>query len=313
MLDPELASRAEKLHCAASASAMKAMGSVRRYRNEDGAASKCSASSFVPRARPTTGGAAEDRSASNASPPKSDAQKSRDASEPLFAKKKPTSGKEHRKRDPSPPSEEDDSSGVEEDDGLSSEDAEGYDRERRQYNEDRRRWQDNAQRNTPRDGGEDDPEEPAGGGGGGAGQGDGGGQPPLPRGDGDQPRGQHRQAGIIDGDATGAAIVDVLSALAKHFEKPLPPPPPPIPTFKDFPRFHADLRAYLKEFYSIAPERVRVMTIREKCFTKAKIGHLDTVKEIFATLSETYVRTDRYIKEITHVGLETFYVHILAL
>ena len=57
-----------------------------------------------------------------------------------------------------------------------------------------------------------------------------------------------------------------------------------------------------------------------------KIGHLDTVKEIFATLSETYMRTDRYLEEIQvpitktrsryendHVGLETFYVHILAL
>ena len=71
------------------------------------------------------------------------------------------------------------------------------------------------------------------------------------------------------------------------------------------------------------------MTIREKCFTKAtlaKIGHLDTVKEIFVTLSEMYVRTDQYLEEILvpirkmrpvdendHVGLETFYVHILAL
>ena len=71
------------------------------------------------------------------------------------------------------------------------------------------------------------------------------------------------------------------------------------------------------------------MTICEKCFTKAtlaKIGHLDTVKEIFAALSETYVRTDRYLEEILvpirkmhpidekdHVGLEAFYIHILAL
>ena len=132
---------------------MKAMSNVRRYRNEDGVASKCSAGSFVPRNKPTAGGAAEDRSASNAPPPKSDAQKSRDASEPLFAKKKPTSGKEHRKRDPSPPLDEDDSSGVEEDDdGSSSKDAKGYDRERRQFNEDRRRWQENAQRDPPRDG-----------------------------------------------------------------------------------------------------------------------------------------------------------------
>ena len=110
-----------------------------------------------------------------------------------------------------------------------------------------------------------------------------------PRGDGDQPRAPPRQAGIIDGDAQGTAIVFVLSALAKRFEKPSRPPPPSIPTFKDsvkeFPRFKKDLKAYLKEFYSTAPERVKVMTIREKCFTKAtlaKIGHLDTEKEIFA-------------------------------
>ena len=330
MLDPELASRVEKLRCAASASAMKAMNSVRKYRNEDGAASKCSAGSFVPRSKAAAGSATEDRAASNAPPPKSDAQKSRDASEPLFAKKKSTTGKERRRREPSPPSDEDDSSGVEEDNKSSSEDAEGYNRDRRQYNEDRRRWQENAQGNPPIY----DPEEPPGGGGGGAGQGDGGGQPPPPpRGDGDPPRGQHRQVGIIDGDVQGAVIVEVLSALAKRFEKPSQPPPPPIPTFKDsykdYPRFRADLRAYLKEFYSTAPERVRVMTIHEKCFTKAtlaKIGHLDTVKEIFATLSKTYVRTDRYLEEILlqirkmcpidendHVGLETFYVHILAL
>ena len=105
---------------------------------------------------------------------------------------------------------------------------------------------------TPRQGtgGGDDPEEPPGGGGGGAGQGDRGGQPPPPpRGDGDQPCGQHRQAGIIDGDVQGAAIVEVLSVLAKRFEKKSRPPPPLIPTFKDsykdYPRFRADLQAYL--------------------------------------------------------------------
>ena len=113
-----------------------------------------SAGSFVPRSRPTAGSVVEASSASNAPPPKSDAQKSRDALEPLFAKKKPTSSKENRKRDPSPPSENDDSSGPEEDDGSSFEDAEGYDREWHQYNEDRRRWQENAQRNPPRDRGE---------------------------------------------------------------------------------------------------------------------------------------------------------------
>ena len=49
-------------------------------------------------------------------------------------------------------------------------------------------------------------------------------------------------------------------------------------------------------------------------------------EEIFTTLSETYVRTDRYLEEILvplrkmglidendHVSLEAFYVHILAL
>ena len=100
-------------------------------------------------------------------------------------------------------------------------------------------------------------------------------------------------------------------------------------SFQQYPRFKADLKSYLKEFYSTTPERVKVMTIREKCFTKAtlaKIGHLDMVKEIFATLSETYVRTDRYLEEILvpirkmrpvdendHMGLEVFFVHILSL
>ena len=56
----------------------------------------------------------------------------------------------------SPPSNEDDSSNVEEDDRSSSEDADGYDRDHRQYNEDRRRWQENAHHNPPGDGGGDD-------------------------------------------------------------------------------------------------------------------------------------------------------------
>ena len=75
----------------------------------------------------------------------------------------------------------------------------------------------------------------------------------------------------------------------------------PLSRIPEFPRFKKDLKAYLKEFYSTAPERVKVMTIREKCFTKAtlaKIGHLATVKEIFVTLSQTYVRMDRYLEEI---------------
>ena len=208
--------------------------------------------------------------ASTAPPPKSDAQKSRDASEPLF-KKKPGAGTECKRRDPSPTSDEDDSSSVGEDDGSSSEDAEGYDRDRRQYNEECRRWRENARHDPPDDDGGDDPDEPPGGGG--AGQGDGGGPPhPPPRGDGDQPRAPPRQAGIIDGDVQGNAIVEVLSALAKRFEKPSRPPPPPIPTFKDsfqqYPRFKADLKSYLKEFYSTAPEHVKVMTIRKNASPK---------------------------------------------
>ena len=47
ILDPGLANRAEELRCAVSESAMRAMNSVRKYRNVDGAASKCSAGSFV--------------------------------------------------------------------------------------------------------------------------------------------------------------------------------------------------------------------------------------------------------------------------
>ena len=64
---------------------------------------------------------------------------------------------------------EDDSSNVEEDDELSSEDTDGYDRDRGQYNEDRRRWQVNAHCSPPGDGEGDDPEAPPGGGGEGGG------------------------------------------------------------------------------------------------------------------------------------------------
>ena len=108
LLDPQLGDRAERLRCAASASAMKAMSSVRKYRNEDGAASKCSASSsFAPRPRMAAAGAPENRTTSTAPQPKTDAQKSRDASEPLF-KKKPGGGKEQKARNPSPSSDEED-------------------------------------------------------------------------------------------------------------------------------------------------------------------------------------------------------------
>ena len=57
ILDPQLGDREERLRCAASASAMKALSSARKYRNED-RASKCSASSsFAPRSKTTTAGA----------------------------------------------------------------------------------------------------------------------------------------------------------------------------------------------------------------------------------------------------------------
>ena len=98
-------------------------------------------------------------------------------------------------------------------------------------------------------------------------------------------------------------IVDALTNLAKHFEKPSRPPLPAIPLFKDtykeFPRFKKDLKSYLKEYYSSSEECVKVMVVCEKCFTKAtlaKICHLDTVKEVLAALSETYGRTDRYVE-----------------
>ena len=66
VLDPQLGDRAERLRCAASASAMKALNTARKYRNEDGA-SKCSASSFAPRTKTTTAGAAGDKMTSAAS------------------------------------------------------------------------------------------------------------------------------------------------------------------------------------------------------------------------------------------------------
>ena len=74
---------------------------------------------------------------------------------------------------------------------------------------------------------------------------------------------------------------------------------------------------------------MKIMTIHKKCFLKftlAKICHLDLVREVLATLSESYVRTDRYVEEVLipiqkmrpleendHVGLESVFGQILAL
>ena len=74
---------------------------------------------------------------------------------------------------------------------------------------------------------------------------------------------------------------------------------------------------------------MKIMTIHKKCFLKftlAKICHLDLVQEVLATLSESYVRTDRYVEEVLipirkmrpieendHVGLESVFGQILAL
>ena len=180
ILDPQLGDRAERLRCAASASAMKAMSSMRKYQNEDGAARKCSASSsFAPRSKTTTAGVTGDRTTSAAPPPKTDAQKSRDASEPLF-KKKSGGGKERKARSPSPSSDEKDATGVEEDsDSSSYEDADGYDRDRRQYEAERKKKRrENTRHDLPDDEDDEGPRRPPAGRG--ADQGGGEGQHPPP-------------------------------------------------------------------------------------------------------------------------------------
>ena len=136
ILDPRLADRAEKLRCATTASAVKAIGSVRKFRSDDGAASKCSAGSFVPKTNTGARSAPEEKekSASDGQPPKSDAQWSKDASEARFPRKKSSAGRECKKREQSPLSEDGSSSGSDEFYSMASEDAEGYDRERQKYN-----------------------------------------------------------------------------------------------------------------------------------------------------------------------------------
>ena len=57
----------------------------------------------------------------------------------------------------------------------------------------------------------------------------------------------------------GPRLLKYFPRLLNVSKKPLRPPPPPIPTFKDsykdFPRFRANLWAYLNEFYSTVPEK----------------------------------------------------------
>ena len=54
-----------------------------------------------------------------------------------------------------------------------------------------------------------------------------------------------------------------------------------------------------------ADERVRVLFLKEKCFSSAalaKIVHLETVDEILAVLKECYVRPDRYVDKVLGPG-----------
>ena len=173
ILDPGLGDRAEKLRCAATASAVKAVGSVRKFRNDDGAVnSKCSAGSFVPKTKVGASATLEEKekTAFDSQAPKSDAQKSKEASEARSSKQKPdkksSSGREHRKREPSPSSDDSNSSGSDKSYSMASKDAEGYDRDRCKYNEEHLRWQGDRRRDVPRGGGDDrgdKPEEPPAG------------------------------------------------------------------------------------------------------------------------------------------------------
>ena len=128
------------------------------------------------------------------------------------------------------------------------------------------------------------------------------------------------------------AILRAFTRLADRFDQPARPAPPTVPRFTDsyrnWPRFRKDIEAYLGDFYARADERVRVLFLKEKCFSTAalaKIVHLETVDEILAVLGECYVRPDRYVDEVLGpvrkmrsldeydaIGLESFYATVLA-
>ena len=129
------------------------------------------------------------------------------------------------------------------------------------------------------------------------------------------------------------AILTALNRLADRFDQPTRPAPPTVPRFTDsyrnWPRFRQDIEAYLSDFYARADERVRVLFLKEKCFSTAalaKIVHLETVDEILAVLGECYVRPDSYedevlgpvrkmrsLDEYDAIRLESFYATILAI
>ena len=292
-------------------------GQRKKVQNDDRAkASKNSGASYAPKSKLGAMSAAKssatseekNKSSSEAHPPKSDTQQSKEASEPKTKQKtnKNSSYTNEEKEDSSSSSSE---SGSESEGSYdtASADAEGYDKDRQRYDEERRGRHRDKGHNRPHDdggdggvGGDDDPDEsPAGGGQGG----DESSEPPLPRREA-RHHDRRRKADIIDNDETGNALVEVLTSLAKRFEKPSRPPLPAIPVFrdmcKDFLRFKKDLKSYFKEYYSRAEECIKVLTIPEKCFSKvkAKICHLDTVKDVLTALADTYVKTDRYVEEI---------------
>ena len=100
-------------------------------------------------------------------------------------------------------------------------------------------------------------------------------------------------------------------------------------SYRSWPRFRKDIEAYLRDFFARADEHVKVLFLKEKCFSKAaltKIVHLETVGEILDILGDCYIRPDRYVDEVLtpvrkmrplddwdSIGLEGFYATILAL
>ena len=124
-----------------------------------------------------------------------------------------------------------------------------------------------------------------------------------------------------------------FNRLADRFDQPARPAPRTVPRFTDsyrnWPQFRMDIEAYLCDFYARADEHVRVLFLKEKCFSTAalaKIVHLETVDEILTVLGECYVRPDRYVDEVLGpvrkmrsldeydaIGLESYYATILAI
>jgi len=100
-------------------------------------------------------------------------------------------------------------------------------------------------------------------------------------------------------------FIKAMTKLAKDKGSGPKPPAGPVPkfndTFRGFPRFAEDIRAYRQDYWKNLTERTIVNKLLEESFSKdtaEKVGHFRTMEEILERLSSTYSRPSKFIESL---------------